>query len=827
MTFRLDQIGAKYFATSFVVLLLSFAVGQVEWLGSLVGFPTKVLLSIITSCILPGISIALLLTRKTTNIHALDIFLAALAANLSITMVMNLVCFFLGVSAASVIYGVFLMHLGMSAYLYFWFGKKSNQINWLSTLNIYIQPAQLFAWSCAAIAMIFVVSEMYIYGSQAFNTEELIYIRKIVENEQVLFDNLSYRYGDTLPYLVAPFYFLVAEVSIFSSIDPIYTYALFWAYSAFVGIICLASFIGISLNSSKAALYTIFIIAISARFMPMSLITMALGIPAPNRYGLSAGILLPLGMALFVRTSRGEKLHAFSIFSVSYVILELTFVHAREAAYLLAFSLCYFIVSLSIDGMKANSTRNALKITVYCAIMLVLFMVVHGQITLGFQNYLSFMKESLLLQFHDVWKVMQPFPFGNMGPSKILVDTGNSSTSFYMQAHSYKDIYIDVWSNNNSTMRMLLPASILIAPIMAVLVKDKNIKVIIFTLSLFALFMLSPPLRLIAAYFAGTSELLTTFAFQYILALALAVRALMELEKFTVGTLGQAKFDRLFNDPARYHPGRGQLLRVRLNKILFSNYFVLTCFVTLLMIIAIVLSLDLWQTSLLSIWSYNFALIWHFLSLIILSATIFKPRYFQNLANKVSCKLIAPNQQELCKNTAALAVCALVFTLAVPMLPKDKDILFSNPITSFSGNLLNDYDDLKKTPKFSSDLPVSLIKFLRTLDSGKTIFSESTYSILLSTAHYAPIVSVKSLALRPSFILNWKFIDCFGRSTTKGVLDLLNDRSLYNKLIECVGKVDYFVTKLEDAPLPSPWFRASFKTIWTQDGYTVLVKEKD
>jgi len=821
MKIRLDEIGGKYAASSALFLLLSFAVLQIDWLGD-IGFPAKVFLSILISGVTPGITLTIWLARKRSDITSLEILLAVIASNFSISMLMNLLCYALGVSSSFVVYMAFWVHLGACVYLFFWFRKHRTPENWLRSLNFEANWGQLFAWGVGATAISYVVVKTYFYGSNGINMEELIIIRKIAENKQVLYDNININYGDSLTYLVSPFYFLIAEVSILSRIDPAFTYSLFWAYSSFLGIICLSAFVGVVLNNSKAALYTILFISLTAAIMPLSLVNdLGIGIPIPNRYGVSAGILLPLAMSLFILACKGEKVSTISMFSILYVVLELTFVHAREAVYFLAFALCYFLVSVSIDGLRASATRIALNIIVYCAVVLIVFLLVHDHLSTGLEAYFLAMKESLLKQFYETWGSMRPSLFGEMGVSKVFVDTGNPSTSFYMGASNYQDIFLNVWANNDFSVRLLLPAAIIVAPFLAVFMRKKLVGVVILALSLFALFMLSPPLRLIISYMAGTSELLMAYAFPYILALPLVIQGFIKVEEFTARTLRKMIVDRVCLS-IRWLPKGDQFMSVNGIQKLSSIFFLITGFTAICLVSAIVFTVDFSRPLFASLWSYNFSLVWHFMTIIVLWVSFVLPKNAIKVRKTNLIGRLLDGTLECHGRTAMVSLLILLGMIFVPIRSRDAANLFNNPITSFSGVFLDDYNQLKNTRKFESKLPVSLIEYLRSLEPGQRIFSEETYSILLSRAHYAPVLSFSNLELQISYILNWKFHDCFDKTAPRKVFDFLNDRLFYNRLIECIGDVDYFVTNMDIASEPTSWFSATFQTVWMQDGYAVI-----
>jgi hypothetical protein len=92
-------------------------------------------------------------------------------------------------------------------------------------------------------------------------------------------------------------------------------------------------------------------------------------IPSIDRYGIAEGLLLPLAIFHYVMHSRDRRINIAMLVGLIYLIVEVSFVHARETLCFLAFALAYLGILAGIGGSWSEIRRGVFILGVVSAIL--------------------------------------------------------------------------------------------------------------------------------------------------------------------------------------------------------------------------------------------------------------------------------------------------------------------------------------------------------------------------------------------------------------------------------------------------------------------------
>ncbi len=193
--------------------------------------------------------------------------------------------------------------------------------------------------------------------------EEIIVLRKLVGLSNIHFDQLGYLPGERTTYIFVPFYLFVSMVSTFLNADPLVGYIAVWPFTAMISIGCTIQILYFIAGDRRAAVLVLLLACCAATFWTVHPSVWRVDlIPPPDRYAVAAGVLLPLALFHFFAHINDENFNVAMLIGLVYLIVENTFVHAKETLYVLAIFCVYIVVLLSERRIDWIKTKRALVV---------------------------------------------------------------------------------------------------------------------------------------------------------------------------------------------------------------------------------------------------------------------------------------------------------------------------------------------------------------------------------------------------------------------------------------------------------------------------------
>jgi hypothetical protein len=193
--------------------------------------------------------------------------------------------------------------------------------------------------------------------------EEIIVLRKLAGLPHIHFDQLGYSPGDRTTYIFVPFYLFVSMVSTFLNADPLVGYMAVWPFTAMISIGCTIQILHFIAGDRRAAVLVLLLACCAAIFWTVHPSVWRVDlIPPPDRYAVAAGVLLPLALFHFFAHITDENFNVAMLIGLVYLIVENTFVHAKETLYVLAIFSVYVLVLLSERRINWIKTKRALTV---------------------------------------------------------------------------------------------------------------------------------------------------------------------------------------------------------------------------------------------------------------------------------------------------------------------------------------------------------------------------------------------------------------------------------------------------------------------------------
>jgi hypothetical protein len=225
------------------------------------------------------------------------------------------------------------------------------------------------ALAAAAAALIYIA---YATGAKSVNPEEIASLRKLAENPVVRYDNISFRNGEPTTYLFVPFQVLVVGTSLAAHLDVALTYSLFWGVVTALSVAIITRLAYVIFDSADvAASVCAVMIAVGIFDVRSFLYDAGLGMPFPTRYGFAGGVLMPLVLLLFWSILRDPRTHLWRWALLVYLVVETTFVHARETILSMgAMLIVFLLLSVRVRRHGAQLARIAGVLALMAVVLL-------------------------------------------------------------------------------------------------------------------------------------------------------------------------------------------------------------------------------------------------------------------------------------------------------------------------------------------------------------------------------------------------------------------------------------------------------------------------
>lgn len=718
---------------------------------------------------------------------AITELLYAFIIGFSLNLLVNVLLYAANVSLADVLVYYLPAQLILSGCLIHAVGRRGP---WLP------RPSRRGAGIVVAIGLAAVAYATYQHGYPLTNNEELIALQKLATNPSVRFDNLAVLPGQPTTYFFVPYQVLIAGVSILAGFEPSFTQSLFWPFSTAVAVLATVKLAEIVTEDRLAVVAVAAVILIVGLFEPRSFVEHA-GVftPYPNRYGIASGMLLPLVLWLFWDQISRRSIDYLGAFSLIYVTMEMTFVHAGETLIALA---CFLITGL-VMGLSPAPMRREMKTTLGVVATMIVLLLSYKVFSIAASVQLDIYLESMKAALRDA--LAARFADGNFlralfGPATdtIHIAIGAGDRTMAVGVPTYEEIVVRSWSSGGYAGRIFVPFAMLFLPVYAWVARSRLQLACTACLTLIVLAMKIPALVLLLSYLIGNPEVFLLYNIVFLLSLVIFTHGLSlvgEWLVFLTDRCGAGRFIILST----------VLLFMVVGAVWFST-FELRRFHLAVNLLA-------------SHWTPVAGFLLHLVTLAILV-------YRARTPAPESFPPAIPGEARR-PVPVGFAVGAMLVAFAIPVFVgtkawKQSPFSVPYPPGSFAGDFDADYDRLVASGKLLSRLPKDVIAFLRTgVRANRIVIGGETNTVLMTTNHFAPVDTAIGQPVAPINVANWMFLERFAEKDF--VFDL-------RRLVSASGPNEKLLRILEyyrcDLLLVLPKEHDHFKNAWSSN--TVLQK---
>ncbi len=189
--------------------------------------------------------------------------------------------------------------------------------------------------------------------------DELAILRKIAENQLIRIDNTAFLPDQTTTYLFIPFYLFLSLVARFSEIDVLRIAQNVWPMISLLSLLAVAKIVQRITGDLKPALVVAALGILTALAIPVApSAELVLLLPTPDRYGVSAGLFIPLAIFHFLLHLGHRRGNVATFIGLVYLITEMSFIHSRETLFFLAFILIYSVIASLYTRRKGMLLRS-------------------------------------------------------------------------------------------------------------------------------------------------------------------------------------------------------------------------------------------------------------------------------------------------------------------------------------------------------------------------------------------------------------------------------------------------------------------------------------
>ena len=201
--------------------------------------------------------------------------------------------------------------------------------------------------------------------------EELFILRKMADLGRIAADNLSHVPDSVTTYYFVPFYLYLGLLSEFTRTDVIGAMFEGTPYLTLV-VFCIHLRLFLMFATGRA-LALGFSLIFAIYLLSFDLWTgnyFSLLVPSIDRYTIATVLLVPLAMFHFLIHTHDERVNIAMLVGLIYLLIEMSFVHAREALYFLGFAITYIILSLSKPSSWTVVRRGTFVIVIVISALL-------------------------------------------------------------------------------------------------------------------------------------------------------------------------------------------------------------------------------------------------------------------------------------------------------------------------------------------------------------------------------------------------------------------------------------------------------------------------
>lgn len=356
--------------------------------------------------------------------------------------------------------------------------------------------------------------------------EELVILRKLFENSSISMSNIAFHADEYTTYFFVPFYQMLAMSAQFSGVDVLEVQQGLWPFTAAVSLLCLAA-IAFQITGRWAAVAVIVTLgSLHGLFIPQPMSNaLTVFAPFPDRYAFAAGVLVPLALFHFFIHMADRKMNIPAFVGLVYLIVEMTFIHARETLFFVGIVLVAACVML----LDYRERRHDLVRVMWLLVVVGLVLMAYRQINLTLQpdlgRFLSHLREDMIVQLQ-----------------RGLDEHGVSSLLGIPQLHLDQydtfpyEHHFAYWGFTPGLV--FIPAVVWILPFYVLLVDRLALLVLPLAIAAFGLFSLFQGLHLIVGIIVGVPFIFDIFSVLFILIVVVFADLLTLVGAFVVSPKG-------------------------------------------------------------------------------------------------------------------------------------------------------------------------------------------------------------------------------------------------------------------------------------------------
>lgn len=682
-------------------------------------------------------------------------------------------------------------------------------------------------WTLLGLTFAIVVYIAYTKGSPITNSEEMVVLRKLVENPGVRYDNVSYRDGDPSTYLFVPFQILIAGTSVIGKMDVSLVYSMFFSVSTGLSIFVIGMLLYvISGKAAVAGVGGVWMLVI-ALFDPDSVIYGSGIITAfPNRYGFAGGVLLPLILLLFWSVLREPQFRLWRWALLVYVAVEATFVHARETLLSLGAMAAVFALLAVRPQRNRLSLLRITAVVIMAGLVLVGYKRVNLALSPDLDAYVGALTEASRTALLQMMANNTPIDLLTVSAPISMVVTVNSGEPIRLGLVTYRSMFVDTWQFG-FLGRLYLPVVLLILPLFALTARSVAELSIATVLAALGLITGSGLLNLLLSSIVGSPEILIVYNIVALFSVLVICLAAWNLASTVCKPFAYGGQLRLWKTPTRTGGG-GRLLASApavTTAMLISAGLVGAGYLGVERMIQA-------RTELYSIWSDRFGFILLFVTV---AAIVFKIRS-QDLPLFAPVSRVHPATVVVSTTFLVLLLLPAIVRSTIwhvdPLRPP-------YPSSGFTGDFVGDYPMLVAPESKKLDptpYPLDVIRYLREqVPPNQTIIASDSLALLERVPHFVPFLSNKG-EVAPHFIVNSEFLRDYSRSGPKHAMAPFVENEdtieLFHKMLARF-RVDYLVVDPQERDAfvaalgSSPRLRKTIVEKFSADGYVIYATVPD
>jgi hypothetical protein len=685
----------------------------------------------------PGLLIAgPLMTTRSRTMGPVDFIISVFTCSFSCNLVFNIVLFTSGWPFADLAYGYLLVQaLGYA--LWAAWALRSSRPNGRMVRDGRT-AVEVWGWTTIAAlaatgAVVALAYVAFVNGSPPANPEELVALRKLAENPVVRYDNISFRNGDPSTYLFVPFQILMVGTSVLAHLDVVLTYSLFWAVTTILSIAVIARLAHVMFGHAAVAV-VVCLLSVAIGFFDARSVVESAGIvtPYPNRYGFGSGVLMPLSLLLFWSILRDPGTQLWRWGLLIYLVVETTFVHARETILTMgAMAVVFVLLSVHWRRHRIALARIAGMLGIMLAVLLI-YRHVNLSMAGELNAYVSGLSDASeraagrMFDEYGFWPALV-----TEAPPQVTVRVDAVTTVVHIS--SYRDLFVEPWKGYVDERpeflgRLYLPIVFLLLPWYALRARSVSQMTLPLVLAGLGIVTAAGPLQLFIAAIVGNPEIFVAYNLVFLFALLVFCDATYRAAAFVAGSTSWLRTMGIVSVP-----------------------------LALLLSFVVAESTVEWRLVLADAWSNGVA--WALLAATVVAAGYRVLRYDLPLFSETEGHSALPL---LMATGVVLAVMVPAMRASVVWREDPFDPEF--PPATFTGNLLGDYDRLEASEKlFPAVYPVAVVRFLReALQPNQIVLSRDTLALLVATPHFSAIVTVDG-RVPSSYIANADYLRKFAR----------------------------------------------------------------